>query len=53
MIDRGVVSTISMEERDSYKGPINYIIHHEVYNDNSATTPVRLVNNSSFKNGQT
>ena len=37
---------------DLYKGPINYAIHHEVYKY-SNTTPVRLVSDSSFKNGDT
>ena len=35
---------------DLYKGPIDYVIHHEVYKY-SNTTPVRLVSDSSFKNG--
>ena len=52
MINRGVVSKISQEEMDSYSGPVNYIVHHEVYKD-SNSTPVCLVSDSSFRNGQT
>ena len=37
---------------DLYKGPINYVTHHEVYKY-SNKTPVRLVSDSSFKNGDT
>ena len=51
MIKRGVVSEITEEEKKIYKGPVNYITHHEVYKPGSTSTPVRLVSNSSFKNG--
>ena len=52
MIARGVVLKISKEEIDSYSGRSNFIVHSEVYKD-SNTTPVRLVSDSSFKNGST
>ena len=50
MIRRGVVSKVTPEEIEAYQGPINYIVHSEVYKD-SNSTPVRLVSDSSFKNG--
>ena len=50
-IDRGVIVKISQDEKDSWKGPLNYIIHHGVEKD-SATTPLRIVTNSSLKNGK-
>ena len=34
-----------------YSGPVNYITHHGVMKD-SVTTPLRVVTNSSKKNGQ-
>ena len=48
MIRRGVVSRVTPEEMDAYQGPINYIVHSEVYKD-SNSTPVRLVSDSTFK----
>ena len=33
--------------------PIYYIRHHDVYKPGSLSTPIRLVSNSSFKNGTT
>ena len=53
MVNRGVVSKISQSEVSAYSGPINFITHHEVYKPGSLLTPVRLVSNSSFKNGST
>ena len=53
MLNRGVVSEISQSEISAYSGPINYITHHEVYKPGSLLTPVRLVSNSSFRNGST
>merc|ERR1712074_238952 len=52
MIDRRVISEITQQESDSWTGPINYNTHHDVLKD-SVTTPVRLVSNSSYSNGQT
>ena len=52
MIDRNVVSEITPVELQAWKGPVNWNTHHDVLKD-SATTPVRLVSNSSFANGST
>ena len=41
---------LSKEELESWQGPINYISHHGVEQD-SITTPLRIVSNSSLKNG--
>ena len=49
-LDRGAALKLSQEELDSYQGPINYISHHGVEQD-SVTTPLRIVSNSSLKNG--
>ena len=49
-IDREVFVKISEEEKRNYRGPCQYISHHGVQN-NSATTPLRIVTNSSLKNG--
>ena len=49
-IDRGGVVKLSEQEISEYKGPVNYISHHGVVTD-SVTTPLRLVSNSSLKNG--
>ena len=53
MINRGVVSEISQNEVSAYRGPVNYITHHDVFKPGSLSTPVRLISNSSFKNGTT
>ena len=52
MLAHGVISVIPEEEIKSYKGPVNYITHQEVYKD-SSTAPVRVMSNSSFCNGMT
>ena len=52
-MSRNVVSEISAKERAAYSGPVNFITHHEVYKPGSISTPIRLVSNSSFKNGKT
>ena len=49
-IDRGGIVKLSEQEKSEYKGPVNYISHHGVVTD-SVTTPLRLVSNSSLKNG--
>ena len=49
-LDRGAAIKLSPEELDSWQGPINYISHHGVEQD-SVTTPLRIVTNSSLKNG--
>ena len=49
-IDRGGVVKLTKQEIEEYKGPVNYISHHGVIQD-SVTTPLRIVTNSSLKNG--
>ena len=49
-IESGLWSEISKEEMYSYNGPQNYITHHAIIKD-SSSTPVRVVHNSSLKNG--
>ena len=48
--ERGGAVSLSEEELNSWQGGINYISHHGVLQD-SATTPLRIVTNSSLKNG--
>ena len=52
MINRKVVKPLSITKIKNYSGPVNYITHHEVLKD-SASTPVRIVSNSSFPNDRT
>ena len=49
-LERGVIVPISSQEMQEYKGPSNYISHHYV-EKSSVTTPIRIVTNSSLKNG--
>ena len=49
-IDRGTFVELTDDEISSYQGPAQYITHHGVLKD-SASTPLRVVTNSSFKNG--
>ena len=53
MVNQGVVSDISQNEVSAYRGPVNYITHHDVFNPGSLSTLVRLFSNGSFKNGTT
>ena len=46
---RNVFRELKKEEINEYKGPTFYVPHHEVYKEDSASTPVRLVINSSLK----
>ena len=48
-VSRGVFAEVSKEELEAYKGPKWYITHHEVFKEDSASTPVRLVLNSSLR----
>ena len=48
--ERGAAIKLSAEEIDSWQGPCNYISHHGVEQD-SLSTPLRIVTNSSLKNG--
>ena len=47
-IDRGVYKEISSEELESYKGPVRYTTLHEVHKEGSASTPIRVVSNTSL-----
>ena len=47
---RGVIRKLSNDEMQCWDGPVRYVSHHEVHKE-SATTPLRLVVNSSFKKG--
>ena len=49
-IDRGGLVKLTEQEISEYRGPTNYITHHGVVQD-SVSTPLRLVTNSSLKNG--
>ena len=48
-VKRGVYKEIPQEELDSYDGPIRYVTQHAVEKDGSASTPIRIVSNSSLK----
>ena len=48
-IERKVIRELSQEEMDNYKGPVNYISIFEVKKEDSASTPIRIVSNSSLK----
>merc|ERR1712115_506206 len=50
-MDRGTFVVLSKQEMADYAGLVQYITHHGVLKD-SATTPLRVVTNSSFKNGK-
>ena len=43
---------LSKQDIEEWKGPVNYISHHGVEKP-SVTTPLRIVTNSSLKNGST
>ena len=49
-VERGVLKKMTDEELQGWTGPVRYMDHHEVFKENS-TTPVRIVINSSFKEG--
>ena len=55
-VDRKVLVPVSAQEIKDWQesgGKIHYISHHGVVNDNSASTPLRLVANSAVKNCST
>lgn len=47
MVERGVARKLSEKEIQAYREPVHYIHHHEVLKPESASTPVRIVFNSS------
>ena len=49
-LDRGAAVKLTKQEIEEWKGPVNYISHHGVVQD-SVSTPLRIVTNSSLKNG--
>ena len=49
-VTRKVIRKLSQKDLDEWDGPIRYVDHHEVFKEGS-TTPLRVVVNSSFKNG--
>ena len=48
MFARGVARKLSDLELNDYNGPIHYITHHEVLKADSASTPLRIVFNTSL-----
>ena len=50
-LDRGAITKMSQEEIASYTGPVSYVSHHGVHKPDSTTTPLRIVTNTSLKNG--
>ena len=53
MISHGALTEISKVDMDLWKGPVHYVSLQHVLNENSPTTPLRIVTNSSLsdKNG--
>ena len=49
-IERGAIVRLSQEEIESYSGPVSYVSHHAVFKPGSASTPLRIVTNTSLKN---
>ena len=47
MVNRDVARKLSWTEVKTYERPVHYIHHHEVVKHGSASTPVRIVFNSS------
>ena len=48
-IKRGIFKEIDDEEIKNYIGPVRYVSHHEVFKEESTSTPVRIVLNSSLR----
>ena len=48
-VSRGVFRLVSRVELSKYKGARRYISHHEVFKEDSASTPIRLVLNTSLR----
>ena len=49
-VKRGVIRKMKEEELKTWTGPVRYVDHREVIKEGS-TTPVRIVINSSFRDG--
>ncbi|XP_043211133.1 uncharacterized protein LOC122375701 [Amphibalanus amphitrite] len=47
MLRRQVARKLSEKEIASYEGPVHYLHHHEILGPDSASTPLRIVFNSS------
>ena len=52
MLKRKVIREISKEEIKDWKGPVNFISHHDVMKPGSVSTKLRVVTNSSLNNNQ-
>ena len=48
ILDRGAAVRLTKQEMEEWAGAVNYITHHPVLSSSSASTPVRMVSNSSF-----
>ena len=49
-VKRGVIRKMTEKELQNWTGPVRYVDHHEVFKE-SMSTPVRIVINSSFRQG--
>ena len=52
-IERGAIVEVTSEELRGWEGPMQYISHHPVIKEESGTTPMRIVSNSSLRNQNT
>ena len=48
-VRRGVFRKLTEEEMNAWSGPVFYVTYHEVLKEDSLSTPLRLVINSSLK----
>ena len=48
-VARGVFRELTQQEQEQYKGKAFYVTHHAVLKEESSSTPMRLVTNSSLK----
>ncbi|XP_033127836.1 uncharacterized protein LOC117125439 [Anneissia japonica] len=47
LVDKGFAKKLTYEEKKNYHGPVHYIPHHAVVRPERASTPIRIVFNSS------
>ena len=47
LVERGFARRLTNKEKTEYRGPVHYIPHHAVLRAESASTPIRIVFNSS------